>query len=185
MWTQVGGFVVAVIGFLGTILICALPMWIMSAFVGANIVTAQVTYQGLWMNCVIESTGVSQCQPYYSVLALPQQLQVSRALICVSIGVAALAVGFTSVGVRCNSLLSYDPRAKARYGIAGGAVFVLAGVLCLVPVSWSAYSTITGFYSSTTTSGPQGELGASIYLGWVSGALLVIGGVMLCCTYRC
>lgn len=186
MWIQVVGFCLAILGFLGTILICALPMWKMSAFIGANIVTAQVSYEGLWMSCVIESTGVSQCEAYYSVLALSQDLQISRALVCVSLVVALLAIGFTVVGVRCTELMSYDPLAKARYGVAGGSVFIVAGALCVVAVSWSAYSTITGFYSSTTPSEAQGELGASIYVGWISGVLLVIGGSMLCSTFcRC
>ncbi|XP_026229306.1 claudin-4-like [Anabas testudineus] len=184
MSTQIVGLCLAILGFLGTILICGLPMWKMSAFIGANIVTAQVIYEGLWMNCVIESTGVSQCQPYFSVLALPPELQASRALVCVSIATAVLAIGLTVVGLRCTNFFSYDLATKAKCGIAGGVVFILAGLLCLIPVSWSAYTIITGFYNPLTANGRQGELGASIYVGWVAGALLVIGGGILCCTYR-
>lgn len=185
MWIQVSGFCLAITGFLGTILICGLPMWKMSAFIGANIVTAQVIWEGLWMNCVIQSTGVSQCQPYYSVLALPQELQASRALVCVSIAVTVVAIGLAVVGARCTELFSYDPVTKAKCGIAGGVVFILAGVLCIIPVSWSAYTIITGFYNPVTPEGTRGELGPSIYVGWVSGVLLIIGGGMLCSTYRC
>uniref|UniRef100_A0A3Q2Q9H0 Claudin n=1 Tax=Fundulus heteroclitus TaxID=8078 RepID=A0A3Q2Q9H0_FUNHE len=79
--TQFVGFCLAVTGFMGTILICALPMWKVTPFVGANIVTAQVFWEGLWMNCVIQSTGHLQCKAYDSVLALPQDLQGSRALV--------------------------------------------------------------------------------------------------------
>uniref|UniRef100_A0A3Q4BEC5 Claudin n=1 Tax=Mola mola TaxID=94237 RepID=A0A3Q4BEC5_MOLML len=68
------GVCLAILGFLGTILICGLPMWKVTAFVGANIVTAQVFWEGLWMNCVIQSTGHSQCKAYDSLLALPQEL---------------------------------------------------------------------------------------------------------------
>ncbi|KAK2882047.1 claudin-4-like [Channa argus] len=185
MAIQIVGFCLAIVGCFGTILICGLPMWKMSAFIGANIITAQIFWEGLWMNCVIQSTGVSQCKNYDSVLALPQELQVARALICVSIAVTVLAIGFTVVGARCTSFCSYDLRTKTNYGIAGGVVFILAGLLCLIPVSWSAYTIITGFYNPLTADGRQGELGASIYVGWISGALLVIGGGMLCGTYRC
>lgn len=184
MKTQLIGFCLAIVGFLGTIVICGLPMWKVSAFIGANIITAQITWEGLWMNCVIQSTGQSQCEPYFSILALPPELQASRALVCVSIATTVVAIGLTVVGVRCTNFYSYDLPTKAKCGIAGGVVFILAGLLCLVPVSWSAYTIITGFYNPLTADGSQGELGASIYVGWVSGLLLVIGGGMLCCTYR-
>ncbi|XP_026038929.1 claudin-like protein ZF-A89 [Astatotilapia calliptera] len=185
MKTQLVGVCLAILGFLGTILICALPMWKVSAFIQSNIITAQVFWEGLWMNCVFQSTGQSQCKNYDSVLALPQELQASRALICVSIAVSVVAIGLTVVGARCTSFFDYDQLTKSNAGIAGGVVFIIAGIVCIIPVTWSAYSIITGFYNPVATTGSQGELGASIYLGWVSGALLVIGGITLCTTYRC
>lgn len=185
MQTQIVGVCLSIIGFLGTILICGLPMWRMSAFIGANIVTAQVFWEGLWMNCVIQSTGHSQCKAYDSVLALPQELQASRALICVSIAVSVVAIGLTVVGARCTNFYRDDLPTKTNLGVAGGVVFILAGVLCLIPVSWTAHSIITGFFNPLAVDGRRGELGPSIYVGWVSGGLLVIGGAVLCSTYRC
>ncbi|KAM6907129.1 uncharacterized protein FYW49_013669 [Xenentodon cancila] len=185
MHTQLVGFLLAFIGFLGTILICALPMWKVTAFVGANIITAQVFWEGLWMNCVIQSTGHLQCKVYDSILALPQDLQGARALVSVSLAVSVVAIGLTVVGVRCTNFFDYDRLAKTNIGIAGGVVFILAGLLCIIAVSWSAYTIITGFYNPTAIEERKGELGASIYVGWVSGALLIIGGGILCGTYRC
>uniref|UniRef100_A0A8C4INQ3 Claudin n=1 Tax=Dicentrarchus labrax TaxID=13489 RepID=A0A8C4INQ3_DICLA len=130
MRTQLVGLCLAIIGFLGTILICALPMWKVTAFIGANIITAQVFWEGLWMNCVIQSTGHSQCKAYDSVLALPQELQASRALICVSIAVSVVAIGLTVVGVRCTNFYRDDWLTKSNVGLAGGVVFILAGLLC-------------------------------------------------------
>lgn len=185
MQTQLVGVGLAILGFLGTILICGLPMWKVTAFVGSNIVTAQVFWEGLWMNCVIQSTGHSQCKAYDSILALPQELQASRALICVSIAVSVVAIGLTVVGARCTNFFNDERLTKSNIGLSGGVVFIIAGILCIVPVSWSAHSIITGFYNPLPTSERRGELGASIYVGWASGALLVIGGAVLCSTYRC
>ncbi|KAL3042736.1 claudin-4-like [Trematomus bernacchii] len=185
MQTQIVGVCLGIIGFFGTILICGLPMWKVTAFVGANIITSQVFWEGLWMNCVIQSTGQSQCKAYDSVLALPQDLQASRALICVSIAVCVVAIGLTVVGARCTNFYDDDRRNKANIGVAGGVVFIIAGLLCVIPVSLSAHGIITGFYNPLPTSGRRGELGASIYVGWASGALLIIGGGVLCSTYRC
>ncbi|XP_008330760.1 claudin-4-like [Cynoglossus semilaevis] len=184
MQTQLVAVCLAVVGFCGTILICALPMWKVTAFVGANIVTSQVFWEGIWMNCVIQSTGHLQCKAYDSLLALPQELQASRALICVSIAVSVVAMGLTVVGARCTNFFHEDSLTKTNIGVSGGVVFIVAGLLCLIPVSWSAHSIITGFYNPLATNERRGELGASIYVGWASGALLVIGGGILCGTYR-
>ncbi|XP_017164224.1 claudin-4-like [Poecilia reticulata] len=185
MGTQLVGFCLAIIGFMGTILICALPMWKVTAFVGVNIVTAQVFWEGLWMNCVIQSTGHLQCKAYDSILALPQNLQGSRALVCVSLGVSVVAIGLSIVGVRCTNFCRYDRLMKSNIGIGGGVAFIIAGALCIIPVSWSAHIIITEFNSPLATEGRRGELGASIYVGWASGALLVIGGGILTGSYRC
>ncbi|XP_030602605.1 claudin-like protein ZF-A89 [Archocentrus centrarchus] len=185
MKTQLVGASLAIIGFLGTILICALPMWKVSAFIGANIVTAQVFWEGLWMNCVLQSTGQLQCKVYDSVLALSQQLQASRALICVSIAASVVAIGLTVVGAHCTNFFYYDQVTKSNVGVAGGVMFIIAGLACLIPVTWMAYSIITGFYYPQAIQETSGELGASIFIGWTSGALLVIGGGILCFTYRC
>ncbi|KAM4620617.1 claudin-4-like [Polymixia lowei] len=185
MGHQLLAFCLAIIGFLGTLLICGLPMWKVTPFVGANIITAQVFWEGLWMNCVIQSTGQLQCKVYDSLLALPQDLQAARALVCVSIGVGAVAIGLAVVGARCTNFYRDDWHTKTNVGIAGGVVFILAGVVCVVAVSWSAHTIITGFNNPLATQERRGELGASIYVGWASGALLIIGGGMLCSSYRC
>ncbi|XP_028321961.1 claudin-4-like [Gouania willdenowi] len=185
MQTQLVGICLGIIGFLGTILICGLPMWKVTAFVGSNIVTAQIFWEGLWMNCVFQSTGQSQCKVYDSVLALPPALQASRALICVSIGVSVVAIGLIVVGGRCTNFFDYDRRFKDNIGVSGGVVFIIAGVLCLIAVSWTAHNIITGFNNPVATDERRGELGASIYVGWASGALLFLGGAILCGTFGC
>ncbi|XP_062393276.1 claudin-like protein ZF-A89 [Sardina pilchardus] len=187
MGRQLLAFCLALVGFMGTILICALPMWKVTAFVGANIVTAQVFWEGLWMNCVIQSTGHLQCKAYDSVLALPQDLQASRALVCVSIAVALVAITLSVLGARCTNFYRDERVTKDQLGLSAGIVFMVAGALCIIPVSWSAYSIITGFYNPQATQERRGELGASMYVGWVSGVLLLLGGGMICSTYshRC
>ncbi|KAM9451001.1 claudin-like protein ZF-A89 [Clarias gariepinus] len=174
----------AVLGFLGTILVAALPMWKMSAFIAANIVTAQIYYEGLWMNCVLQSTGQMQCKAYESVLALPQYLQASRALICFSAAAGLVAFGLMVVGGRCTNFFRNDWNRKARIGIVAGVVYIIAGILCLIAVSWVAYIIIQTFNDPLVISASKGELGACIYIGWVAGVLLVLGGAVFICTYR-
>ncbi|XP_066501944.1 claudin-like protein ZF-A89 [Hoplias malabaricus] len=183
MGKQLLAVFLAVVGFLGTILICALPLWKVSAFVGANIVTAQVYWEGLWMSCVTQSTGHMQCLPYESVLALSQDLQGTRALISFSIAVGVVSIGLTIVGARCTNFYRDNQHAKSKIGILAGVAYIIAGLLCLIAVSWSAYTIITGFYNPQAISATRGELGACIYVGWAAGFLLVVGGSIFINSY--
>lgn len=180
MGLQVLGIALAVLGWLGAILSCALPMWRVSAFIGSNIVTAQTNWEGLWMNCVVQSTGQMQCKVYDSLLALPQDLQAARALMVVCIIVAALGMLLSVVGGKCTNCLE-DDTTKAKTMIVAGVVFLLAGLLVMVPVSWTANNVIRDFYSPLVASGQKREMGASLYIGWAASGMLLLGGALLCC----
>ncbi|XP_075851493.1 claudin-4 [Microcebus murinus] len=180
MGLQVTGIALAVLGWLGAMLSCALPMWRVTAFIGSNIVTSQTIWEGLWMNCVVQSTGQMQCKVYDSLLALPQDLQAARALIVICIIVAALGVLLSVVGGKCTNCVE-DESAKAKTMIVAGVVFLLAGLLVMVPVSWTANNIIRDFYNPLVASGQKREMGASLYVGWAASGLLLLGGALLCC----
>ncbi|KAG7217594.1 hypothetical protein INR49_021280 [Caranx melampygus] len=173
------GFVLSIIGFLGTIIVCLLPMWKVTAFIGANIVTAQVIWDGLWMNCVMQSTGQMQCKIYDSLLALPQDLQAARALTVVAIIAAALGILLGIAGGKCTNFVE-DKSSKAKVAIAAGIVFICAGVLVLIPVCWSANTIIRDFYNPVIINAQRRELGAALYIGWGTAAILILGGALLC-----
>ncbi|XP_013872362.1 claudin-like protein ZF-A89 [Austrofundulus limnaeus] len=177
---QIFGVLLACVGFVGIIIICALPMWKVSAFIGNNIVTAQVFWEGLWMNCVQQSTGQMQCKVYDSMLALPHDLQAARALVVISILVAFLGLLLAVIGGKCTNCIE-DEEAKSKIAIAAGVFFIVAGVLCLIPVSWSANETIRDFYNPVLMDSQKRELGASLFIGWGAAGLLIIGGALLCC----
>nr|XP_057944083.1 claudin-3-like isoform X2 [Doryrhamphus excisus] len=178
---ELAGVSVAVVGWILSVVSCALPMWRVSAFIGANIVTAQVYWEGLWMSCVFQSTGQMQCKVYDSMLALPQDLQAARALTVVSIIVGVLALLISLVGAKCTNCIE-DEGVKARVMISSGAGFITAALTQLVPVSWSANTIVVEFYSPIIPSGQKMEIGAALYLGWAAAALLLIGGSILCCS---
>lgn len=64
------GFILAFIGWIGIIISTAMPQWKISSYAGDNIVTAQAIYEGLWMSCVIQSTGQMQCKVFDTLLKL-------------------------------------------------------------------------------------------------------------------
>ncbi|XP_052444591.1 claudin-3-like isoform X2 [Carassius gibelio] len=181
MGLEIGGIALGIIGWIICIVACALPMWRVSAFVGANIVTAQVIWEGLWMNCVVQSTGQMQCKIYDSMLALAQDLQASRAMSVVAIILGVLGVLISVMGAKCTNCIE-DESSKAKVMIVSGVMFIIAGVLELITAAWVANQTIRDFYNPILNPTQQRELGASIYIGFAAAALLLIGGAMLCCT---
>uniref|UniRef100_A0A3B4YTE0 Claudin 5b n=1 Tax=Stegastes partitus TaxID=144197 RepID=A0A3B4YTE0_9TELE len=54
------GLALCVTGSLLVMVACGLPMWKVTAFIDSNIVVAQTIWDGLWMSCVVQSTGQMQ-----------------------------------------------------------------------------------------------------------------------------
>ncbi|KAG7516278.1 claudin-4-like [Solea senegalensis] len=176
---QILGIALAFIGFLGSIVIVALPTWKVTAFIGANIVTSQVIWEGLWMNCVTQSTGQMQCKVYDSLLALPRDLQAARALVIIAIIAGVFGVLLSIAGGKCTNFVS-EERQKCKVAIAAGIIFIVAGLLVLIPVCWTANTIIRDFYNPVMTNAQRRELGASLYIGWGAAGLLFLGGGLLC-----
>ncbi|XP_047183714.1 claudin-4 isoform X2 [Scophthalmus maximus] len=176
---QLMGVLLSFVGWLGTIITCAMPMWRVTAFIGANIVTAQVIWEGLWMTCVVQSTGQMQCKVYDSMLALPQDLQAARAMVVISVIVGVFGVLMAVVGGKCTNCME-DEVAKAKACIVSGVIFITAAMLIMIPVSWSAHAVIRDFYNPMVIAAQRRELGAALYIGWGSAGLLLLGGGLLC-----
>ncbi|XP_034024503.1 claudin-4-like [Thalassophryne amazonica] len=175
---QIIGMAMALIGWLLVMVVCGLPMWKVTAFIGANIITAQNIWQGMWMNCVVQSTGQMQCKVYDSMLALPQDLQAGRAMIIISILAGVFGMVLSIAGGKCTNCIE-DERSKARICILSGIFFIVSGLLCLIPVSWTAHTVIVNFYNPLQVA-QKYELGAALYIGWAASALLLMGGGLLC-----
>ncbi|XP_061886820.1 claudin-5b [Entelurus aequoreus] len=161
---------------------CVLPTWRVTAFLDSNIVVAQTMWDGLWMSCVVQSTGQMQCKVHDSMLSLPRDLQTARALTVVSVVLGVLALAATLAGAQCTNCIRQEVL-KARAVYAGGLVYVISGVLVLVPLCWMASNIITDFHDPQVPPSKKREIGAAIYIGWAAAALLLLGGGLLCCSF--
>lgn len=121
-----------------------------------------------------------ECKMYNSVLALPVDLQVARALLVISILLSVVGILLAVVGGKCNTSID-NKTAKARVVISAGAFIIIAGLLCLTPVCWSANTIVRDFYNPLLPDWQRRELGASLYVGWGAAGLLLTGGAILCC----
>ncbi|XP_004586746.1 claudin-6 [Ochotona princeps] len=178
---QILGIVLTLLGWVNALVSCALPLWKVTAFIGNSIVVAQVVWEGLWMSCVVQSTGQMQCKVYDSLLALPQDLQAARALCVVALLLALLGLLVYLAGAKCTTCVE-DKDSKARLVLTSAIVFILSGVLILIPVCWTAHAIIQDFYNPLVAEAQKRELGPSLYVGWAAAALFMLGGGLLCCT---
>lgn len=113
------------------------------------------------------------------MLALPQDLQAARAMVVVSVIVGVFGVLMAVAGGKCTNCME-DEVAKAKACIMSGVVFIIAALLIMIPVSWSAHAVIRDFYNPLVIAAQRRELGAALYIGWGSAGLLLLGGGLLC-----
>uniref|UniRef100_A0A3Q3M7U1 Claudin n=2 Tax=Mastacembelus armatus TaxID=205130 RepID=A0A3Q3M7U1_9TELE len=177
---QLVGLVLVVLGWVCGALVCAAPLWRVSAFVGGELVIAQVLWEGLWMNCLSQATGQIQCKTYDSTLALPVSAQAARGLTVLSLLLCLFALILGVAGAKCTHCMGDSNQApKARIARIAGVLFVMAGLAYLIPICWTAYSIIRDFYDPSVAAPLKRELGPALYLGWLASILLLVGGSLL------
>ncbi|XP_029914345.1 claudin-9-like [Myripristis murdjan] len=177
---QLLGLVVAVVGWVGGALVCAAPLWRVSAFVGGELVIAQVLWEGLWMNCLSQTTGHIQCKTYDSTLALPTSAQAARGLTVLSLLVCVVAFILGVAGAKCTHCMGDGNQvAKARLAKIAGILFLVAGLAYLIPICWTTGAIVKDFYDPNVAAPLKRELGPALYLGWGASVLLLAGGALL------
>lgn len=67
---QVMGFLLSLLGVAGIIAATGMDQWATEDLFD-NPVTAVYSYSGLWRSCVRQSSGFTECRPYFTILGLP------------------------------------------------------------------------------------------------------------------
>ncbi|NWI48629.1 CLD8 protein, partial [Picathartes gymnocephalus] len=177
---QIAGLLLGGVGMVGTLAATAMPQWRVSAHVDGNIVVFEAVWEGLWMDCVSQLGIRLQCKFYDSALALPPPLEAFRALMVSAVGTSVLAFLMAIAGVQYTQRSKEGPPAVSTFILAAGLAFLLAGSLVLIPVSWTGGGVVRDFYDPRVPAPLKRELGAALYVGWGSAALLLAAGAMYC-----
>lgn len=179
---EVLALVLGSVGLAGTILATALPMWKVSAFIGANLIVMEELWEGLWVNCYMQADIRMQCKAYDSLLILPPELQAARGLMCVAIILAAISLLVTGLGTEKSRFCRENLRCKNITLALAGSLYLLSFLATLIPVSWVGHSVIRNFYNPLVLESQKRELGEALYIGWgTSGVLLITGIILLFC----
>ncbi|XP_041034801.1 claudin-15a [Carcharodon carcharias] len=172
------GFLVGLAGWILIGVCLGVDQWKVSSLDG-SVITTSTIYANLWKSCASDSTGVYNCRDFLSLFGLSDYVRASQALMIISILLGFFAGIASLFGLKCTLLGNTDPIVKAKIATVGGALFIVAALCAMVPVSWYAYNVTVQFYDPIYP-GTKYELGAGLYIGWAGGSLELIGGIFLC-----
>ncbi|XP_009961333.1 claudin-8 [Tyto alba] len=181
---QIAGLLVGGIGMIGTFAVTGMPQWRVSAFIENNIIVFETIWEGLWMHCIRQANIRMQCKVYDSVLALSPDLQASRGLMCAGSVLSFLAFVAATLGMKCTRCAQSSLQLKGYIILTAGILFILSGVVELIPVCWVANSIISDFYNPVINVAQKRELGEALYLGWAAAFCLIAAGAIFCCFFR-
>ncbi|XP_036003874.1 claudin-3-like [Fundulus heteroclitus] len=139
----------------------------------------QEQQEGLWMQCVKQSTGQQQCKVYDSMLELSSDLQAARAMIIISCMLSGLSVLVLFCGADFTTCVQNED-AKPKICLVAGVGLLVGGYLVIMPVRLSAHITARDFNNPYIPYFRKREVGACIYIGWAAGVLMVLAGGLLC-----
>nr|XP_020008327.1 claudin-8 [Castor canadensis]AJE28193.1 claudin 8 [Castor fiber] len=180
---QIAGLVLGGVGMVGTVAVTIMPQWRVSAFIESNIVVFENLWEGLWMNCMRHANIRIQCKVYDSLLALSPDIQASRGLMCTASVLSFLAFMTAVLGMKCTRCTGDNESVKIRILLTAGIIFIITGIMVLIPISWVANSIIRDFYNPIVNVAQKRELGEALYIGWTTALVLIAGGALFFCVF--
>ncbi|KAK7168496.1 hypothetical protein R3I93_004720 [Phoxinus phoxinus] len=175
MYTEIGCFVACVCGW---ILICStMPTeyWTYSE-VASLVLTSSHYFSNLWKDCLSDSTGVSDCKEFPSLLALQTHIHLCRSLVITSIILGFFGSALALVGMKCTKLGGSET-VNARISLAAGINYLFSGLCGMLAYSWYGHKVISEFMDPNYKA-KKFELGAALFVGWGGSALLLAGGLV-------
>ncbi|KAM4566240.1 claudin-3-like [Odontesthes bonariensis] len=173
---EFAAFGLALVGWICSVLTRCLALWKVSGTLNNTTATLPAYWDGVWLewdHWDLAHDGSLHCSFYQSLMSLSGSFRTWRALIMAAIGAGAFAVVIGAVGV------VWFPR-RGQIKVFSGSLFVVSGILLLVPTAWTCHHTSQPLEGAVTL---RRDWGPALYLGWISFALMLAGGVFL--TTRC
>ncbi|CAI5643246.1 unnamed protein product [Oreochromis niloticus] len=188
---QLLGLALATVSFVGNIIICALPQWRVKEFwreaypFESNVTVSLMFFEGLWKFCETSNVLLTWCKRYDETLApISTDLKVARVLIIIAIIIGVFGILLGAAGSKFINFVS-DERKRNKMAMASGVVCLVAGIFVLIPISWTTTSINNNSDQFLPLGFQKSELGASVYIGWITTALLFLGGGLLCSSFIC
>lgn len=169
---EVAGFGLALTGWLCAILTRCVALWKVSGALDNTTATLPAYWDGVWLEWDqwdLAHDGRLHCSFYQTLLSLSGNFWTWRALITAAIVVGVFAVVIGACGGIWFPMLG-------QIKVASGALFVLSGILLLIPTAWTCHHTSQPLEGAEQL---RRHWGPALYFGWISFALMLVGGVIL------
>ncbi|KAG7321996.1 hypothetical protein KOW79_014854 [Hemibagrus wyckioides] len=147
-----------------------------------SVMKSSSTYEGLWKSCTSNSMGV-QCVTHPTTLGLPAYVQACRALMIIALLLGLASMILSVLGLKCTKLGGMKETSKGRLTLTAGLMFILSGLCVLTAVSWYAARIVQEF-NDPFYIGKKSELGTGLYFGWAAAVCVIMGGAMLCGSFK-
>ncbi|XP_026232483.1 claudin-10-like isoform X1 [Anabas testudineus] len=143
-----------------------------------SVITTSTFWSNLWKVCVTDSTGVSSCRDFPSMLALDGYIQACRGLMIAAVCLGFFGSIFALIGMKCTKVGGTDKN-KAKIACLSGVNFILCGLCSLSSCSLYAHRITTNFFDPLFLD-QKYELGAALFIGWGGSILCILGGSVFC-----
>ncbi|XP_008398295.1 claudin-10 isoform X1 [Poecilia reticulata] len=177
MYQEILAFVLTTSGWILESSTVSMDFWKVSSNDG-SVITTSTFWANLWKHCVTDSTGISNCRDFPSMLALDGYIQACRGLMIAAICMGLFGSVLALVGMKCTKIGGSDKN-KARIACFAGVDFILCGICSLSACSLYAHRITTEFFDPMFMS-QKYELGAALFIGWAGGILCILGGSVFC-----
>ncbi|KAL1280228.1 hypothetical protein QQF64_014828 [Cirrhinus molitorella] len=124
---QTTGFVTGAVGTVGVLAATVMDVWC-TDYQQENNPASSHRYMGLWKDCEVAESGLSECQSLQSHLSFSRILQAIRALMVLAIVVAVIAVFIGCFCLNCINIRSMNATSRSKLVLAAGILFMIAGV---------------------------------------------------------
>ncbi|KAM8851439.1 claudin 15-like a [Spinachia spinachia] len=172
------GLVMCIVSWLITGAALSNDYWKLSS-VSGSVIISQRQFENLWHSCAENSAGIAECRDFESLLALPAHISASRALMIMSLLLGLGSMVVSLLGLKCIKIGSATDQSKAKIAVCGGVLSMLAGLCCMIAVSWYAYRVVQDFHNPFF-GGVKFEMSTGLYLGWGASCLALLAGGFLC-----
>uniref|UniRef100_A0A672TB01 Claudin 10a n=1 Tax=Sinocyclocheilus grahami TaxID=75366 RepID=A0A672TB01_SINGR len=153
--------------------------------VDGTVITTATFWSNLWKTCtcVTDSTGVSNCKDFPSMLALDAYIQVCRGLMISAVCLGFFGAILALVGMKCTKIGGSETT-KARITCLCGLHFILSGICSMTACSLYAHRITSEFFDPLFVK-QKFELGAALFIGWAGSVLSILGGFIFLDSSTC
>ncbi|XP_067849549.1 claudin-34 [Heptranchias perlo] len=189
---QLVGFVLGVVGWIGSAIAAGLVQWRVW-HVRSAAITSGVAWVGIWRVCFFSSAlttprfRMMSCQRMGALDAfVPLEITVAQGLMLAAVVAGALGKAATVYGLRNVYFGGERPLRQIKVALtAGGSLHLLACVCVAIPAAWNLSSVVSNRgiefppHFHLPGSPWAQEAGAAVYVAIFSSALLLLAGILL------